>query len=377
MSTPAPFVPPPYPFERLAGIKAAASAHDGGLVDLSIGTPCDPPPPAVIAALGASGTEHGYPASIGSLGLREAASRWMSRRLGVSVAPTDVLACVGTKEFVSSVPQWLRLRSPARDTVLYPVVAYPTYEMGAILSGCRALPYETLDAISGEDAERALCLWVNSPGNPAGQLEDLGAAASWGRSHGVPVLSDECYIELTWDGPPETILRQGPGGVLAVHSLSKRSNMAGVRIGFIAGDPELVGYLGEVRKHAGMMVSGPAQAAASVALDDDSHVDEQRERYHARLVRLAEILTEAGIPAQLPAGGFYLWVSAAAAIPGDDETTGWALARWLAEHGGVLASPGELYGPGGNDFVRLAVVQPMERIDLVAKRLAGVNWSEQ
>lgn len=376
------FVPPPYPFARLGSLTAIASAHDGGMVDLSIGTPCDPPPPAVVEALGSSGTERGYPPSIGSEALRSAASGWMERRFGVEVPAHDVLACVGTKELVSLMPQWLRLRSPERDTVLYPAVAYQTYEMGAILCGCRPLPVEMapgggllLDTITAEDAERALCLWVNSPGNPAGHLEDLEAAAGWGRERGVPVLSDECYIELTWDGPPETILRHGADGVLAVHSLSKRSNLAGLRIGFVAGDHDLVTYLGEVRKHAGFMVPGPVQAAAVVALGDDVHVEEQRQRYLERLVRMAAILESAGIAVDMPGGTFYLWVRADGAQPAKGETNGWAMARWLAENGGVLASPGELYGPQGNDYVRLALVQPIESIDLVGERLASVpSW---
>jgi succinyldiaminopimelate transaminase len=377
------FVPPPYPFSLLGSLSEAAAAHPGGMVDLSIGTPCDPPPAAVVEALGSSGAERGYPAAIGSEALRSAASGWMARRLGVDVPAGDVVACVGTKELVSSMPQWLRLRSPDRDTVLYPAISYPTYEMGAILSGCRPVPVEMepggglrLDTVSEEDAGRALCLWVNSPGNPAGQLEDLGAMAEWGRERGVPVLSDECYIELTWDGPPETILSHGAEGVLAVHSLSKRSNLAGVRVGFVAGDHDLVSYLSEVRKHAGLMVPGPAQAAAVVALGDDVHVDEQRRIYHDRLVRLAEIMSDAGVPAELPGGSFYLWVDAGAARPAEGETKGWALARWLAETAGVLASPGQLYGPGGDDYVRLAVVQPIERIELAGERLAAAEpWS--
>jgi succinyldiaminopimelate transaminase len=372
------FVPPPYPFSLLGGLSELAAAHAGGMVDLSIGTPCDPPARSVVEALGSSGTERGYPPSIGSEALRSAASGWMERRFGVGVPAEDVLACVGTKELVSSMPQWLRLRSPDRDTVLYPSVSYPTYEMGAILSGCRAVPVEMepggglrLDTVSEDDAGRALCLWVNSPGNPAGQLEDLGAAAKWGRAHGVPVLSDECYVELTWDGAPNTILNHGSSEVLAVHSLSKRSNLAGLRVGFVAGDHDLVSYLGEVRKHAGLMVPGPAQAAAVVALEDDAHTEDQRQIYHDRLVRLASVLSAAGVPAELPGGSFYLWVNAGDALPEEGETKGWALARWLAENAGVLASPGQLYGPGGNDYVRLAVVQPMERIELAGERLAA------
>src|SRR5687768_7971956 len=311
------FTPPPYPYDRLEPMKAKAEAHDGGVVDLSIGTPNDPPPKLVLDALASSNSERGYPASIGTPAFRDAACGWMSRRLGVDIAASHVAACVGTKEFVASVPQYLQLRTPERDTVLYPAISYPTYEMGAILAGCRAVPVPVdewwqldLSAISDEDAARALVLWVNTPGNPAGQLDDLGAAAAWGRAHGVPVFSDECYVEYTWDGGPRTILREGTDGVVAVHSLSKRSNFAGARVGFYAGDGELVHYLREVREHAGFMVPGPVQAAAAVAYADDAHVDEQRARYLGRLERARTILGAIGLDAPLPGGAFYLWVPA-------------------------------------------------------------------
>jgi succinyldiaminopimelate transaminase len=359
------FVPPPYPYDRLAEITALANRHEGGAVDLSIGTPCDPPPPEVLAALGAGDTARGYPPSIGTVALRAAAARWIERRLGASVDPdTDLAACVGTKEFVASLPQYLKLRTPGRDTVLYPAISYPTYEMGAILAGLRAVPYLTLEEISDEDAARALAIWVNSPGNPTGELSDLAAAAAWGRARGVPVISDECYAEFTWTGRPTTILREDIAGVLAVHSLSKRDNFAGARIGFYAGDPELVHYLREVRKHAGLMPPGPVQAAAVVALGDDAHVDAQRARYQARLQRLAELVGKAGYPAQLPDGAFYLWVPA----PGGDA---WAAARDLAGQAGIVVSPGEFYGPAGAGYFRVAAVQPDERIELAARRVGA------
>lgn len=361
------FRPPPYPYDRLDELKAVAAALPGGLVDLSIGTPCDPPPRAVVEALAASGAERGYPASIGSPAYREAAAGWLERRLGVSVEPGALAACVGTKEFVAGAPALLRLRTPDRDTVLHPQIAYPSYAMGATLAGCRAVTVPpradgTLDlaAIDPSDAERALCLWVNSPANPSGALDDLGAAATWGRAHGVPVLSDECYVEFTWDGPPRTILEHGPEGVLAVHSLSKRSNLAGVRAGFYAGDAELVAYLSEVRKHAGLMVPGPVQAAAVAAWDDDAHVEEQRARYRHRLALMQRVLGDAGIDCPRPAGAFYLWVP----VPDGDA---WGLTRRLATEGGALVAPGEFYG--GDDHVRIAVVQPDDRLELVGRRL--------
>ncbi len=292
----------------------------------------------------------------------------MQRRLGATVDPeTELAACVGTKEFVASVPQYLHLRDPERDTVLYPAVSYPTYAMGATLSGLRHVPYLHLDGIARHDAQRALCLWVNSPGNPTGALLDLPVAAAWGRARGVPVLSDECYAEFTWSpapGGPTTILRAGTAGLLAVHSLSKRDNFAGARIGFYAGDAALVHYLREVRKHAGLMPSGPVQAAAVIALGDDAHVEAQRARYLARLQRLVEILGKAGYPAALPDGAFYLWVAA----PGGDA---WAAARDLASNAGIVVSPGEFYGPHGAEHFRVAAVQPDDRIELAARRVGA------
>jgi len=387
------FVPPVYPFDKLSSLGELARRHEGGVVDLSIGTPCDPPPGEVLEALATSGTERGYPSSVGTTEFREAASLWMSRRLGVNTDASAIAACVGTKEFVAGVPHWLHLRTPGRDTVLYPRLSYPTYEMGAILARCRAVPVPTrsdgtmdLAAISEEDAARALCLWVNSPGNPGGGLEDLAAVAQWGRTHAVPVLSDECYIEFTWAGRGHTILEHGPEGVLAVHSLSKRSNLAGLRAGFFAGDPDLVAYLSRLRQHAGFMVPGPVQHAAAVALGDDAHVDRQRATYLGRLQLFAKVLGEAGIHTDLPAGSFYLWVTVPesfrsaepAGVPSADRSAGpsaggslsWALATWLAGRGGVLVTPGDTYGPAGADHVRVALVQPTDRLELVARRLA-------
>jgi succinyldiaminopimelate transaminase len=357
------FVPPPYPYDRLGEVIALAGKHDGGAVDLSIGTPCDDAPPDVIAALSDPDAARGYPPSAGTPALRAAAADWIARRLGATVDPAaELAACVGSKEFVASTPQYLKLRDPSRDTVLYPAISYPTYAMGATLAGCRPVAYHLLAEIADSDAGRALCVWVNSPGNPTGELHDLAAAAEWGRARGVPVLSDECYAEFTWAGGPTTILRSGPTGVIAVHSLSKRDNFAGARIGFFAGDRELVHYLREVRKHAGLLPPGPVQAAAVLALGDDAHVEAQRARYLGRLRRLRQLLAAAGYPVELPDGAFYLW---AAAPDGD----AWAAARDLARRAGIVVSPGEFYGPESTRFFRVAAVQPNERIELAAARL--------
>jgi succinyldiaminopimelate transaminase len=373
------FRPPPYPYDRLTGLAKLAEAHPGGMVDCSIGTPCDPPLRSVVDALASSGTERGYPASAGSPQLRDAAAEWLARSFGVhDVAPSAVAACVGTKELVASVPHVLRLRQPEKDAVLYPAISYPTYAMGAALAGCRAVAVPPapgrlggldLSAIDPADAERALVLWSNSPSNPTGALGDLGAEAAWGRARGVPVFSDECYAAFTWEGPPRSVLQHGAEGVVAVHSLSKRSNLAGVRVGFYAGDADLVEFFRAVRQHAGLMVPGPAQAAGVVALADEHHVEVQRERYLERLAYLAGVLGAYGCPVTRPEGGFYLWVP----VPTDRWPDGWAMAEALASDGGLLVSPGELYGEGGAGYVRVAVVQPMERLALVGERLARVS----
>jgi aspartate/methionine/tyrosine aminotransferase len=371
------FEPPPYPYHRLAAAEALAAAHEGGMVDCSVGTPCDPPPPFVLEAMAGSGTERGYPESKGNIAFREAAAAWIARRFGVGIEPAAVSACVGTKEFVASAVQYLHLRSPERDVVLYPAVSYPTYAMGALLAGCRAVPVTPvapdgsgldLAAVDPADAARALVLWTNSPANPSGGLTDLGAAASWGRERGIPVFSDECYCEFTWSGPPRSILEHGTDGVVAVHSLSKRSNLAGARVGFYAGDPGIVGFLTDVRRHAGLMVPGPVQAGAVAALGDDTHVEEQRSRYQERLGFLQAMLAAAGVPAPLPEGSFYLWVPVP---PGMAD--GWDLTEVLARDGGMLVSPGDFYGASSSGFVRVAAVQPMERLALVAERLGAAK----
>lgn len=367
-----PFVPPPYPYDRLDRLAPLGAHHEGGVVDLSVGTPFDPPPASVISAFGSSGAERGYPASIGSAPLREAIASWIDRRFDLDVPTSAIAACIGTKEFVGTLPQWMRLQQPDRDTVLYPAISYPTYAMGATLAGCRAVPIPVdasgkllLSSVDQADVERALLLWVNSPSNPTGQLDDLDAAAAWGRKNRIPVFSDECYVEFTWDGPRRTILESGLEGVVAVHSLSKRSNLAGARVGFYAGDPDIVGFLSEVRKHVGMMVPGPAQVAGIAALADDEHVEVQRDRYLERLTGMAEVLSSwADCEVPMPQGGFYLWVPVGDA---------WRFVERLMSDGGALVSPGEFYGESGSAFVRVAVVQPAERIKLVAERLAGVS----
>ena len=374
------FVPPPYPQDRLSELKAIADALPGGVVDASIGTPIDPMPELVAEALiAATRAATGYPPSIGTPGYRDAAAAWIDRRFDVAVTPAHVIACIGTKELVASLPHHLALRDPSRDTVLYPAVSYPTYAMGATLSGLRAVPVPVdddwhldLDAVDAGDAERALVLWLNDPANPTGACATPGemvANVEWGRSRGIVVASDECYAEFTYDAQgaptaPVTALSAGLDGVLAVHSLSKRSNLAGLRAGFVAGDPALVQYLGEVRKHAGFMVPAPVQAAGAAALADDVHVEVQRARYAARRARLTPVLAAHDLRSDGGPSTFYLWLGS------DRGEDGWQIAARLAATGGLLAAPGDLYGPAGAAHARIALSLRDDDIETVVERLS-------
>ena len=375
------FVPPPYPHDRLRELRAVAEAVPGGLVDCSVGTPVDAMPEVARRALtDAAAAATGYPPAIGAPAYREAAAAWISRRFGVAVSSDAVLACIGTKELVSSLPRLLALRDPSRDTVLYPGVAYPTYEMGARLAGLRAVPIPLderwlldLSRIGEDDAARALVVWMNEPGNPTGASggdRHLRAVVDWARECGAIVASDECYAEFTYDesgspAAPATALAAGHDRVLAVHSLSKRSNMAGLRAGFVAGDAALISYLGEVRKHAGLMTPAPVQAAATAALVDDVHVDEQRARYARRRAQAQTALLDWGLVHDGGPSTFYLWLRSS-----DGREDGWSITRRLAEHG-LLVAPGDLYGPDGSAHVRLSLTQTDDRLALAFERLAA------
>ena len=374
------FKPPVYPYARLDTLKQRAGEAPGGIVDLSIGTPNDPVPDIVVDALAKAGPgAAGYPRAVGGPALREAAAGWMERSFGVTVDPAQVVNVIGTKELVASLPHLLRLRDPSRDTVLYPAVSYPTYAMGAQLGGCRAVPvplgegwHLDLSAVSEEDVARALLLWVNEPGNPTGSQSaaaPLGEAVAWARARGIIVASDECYVEFNWDDagefvPGATALSAGIDGVLAVHSLSKRSNMAGYRCGFLAGDGDLVAYVGSVRTHAGMMVPGPIQAAATAAWNDDEHVEVQRARYAERRRYARSRLADAGLVDSGGPSSFYLWVRSA-----DPAEDGWAVTARLAETGTLVAA-GDLYGDGGAGHVRIALVEPLDRLELAFDRMS-------
>ncbi|HEX8002286.1 MAG TPA: succinyldiaminopimelate transaminase [Mycobacteriales bacterium] len=354
---------PEFPWDRLTPYADRARAHPGGIVDLSVGTPVDPTPPVVQEALRAASDAPGYPLTAGTPALRDAAAGWLRRRLGVADAGT-VLPTIGSKELVASLPSALGLNG----RVLFPDLAYPTYDIGARLAGCEPVPVPTRDGLldlDALDAAGAALLWVNYPANPHGRVappEHLAAVVAWGRASGVLVASDECYAEYGWTAPVTSALANGPAGVLAVHSLSKRSNLAGYRAGFVAGDPAVVQALLEVRRHAGLIVPAPVQAAMVAALGDDPHVDEQRARYEERRALLGTALGNAGWRVDHSEGGLYLWATH------PDDADCWAAVGRLADRG-VLVAPGAFYGAAGARHVRIALTATTTEVADAARRL--------
>ena len=319
-------------------------------------------------ALRAAADWPGYPATHGTPRLREAAAGWLARSHGVIVDPAAVLPLIGTKEFIAALPGLLGC-GPG-DVVAYPELAYPTYDIGARLAGARGVATDGLAALGPEAAR---LVWVNSPSNPTGRVLPPGhlrKMVDGARERGTVLASDECYIGLGWEAEPVSVLHPDvcggtAEGLLAVHSVSKRSNMAGYRAGFVTGDPALIARLLEIRKHAGMMVPGPIQAAMAAALEDDEHAQRQRAVYAARRDRLRRALERAGFQISHSEAGLYLWASR----PGQDC---WGSVRLLAE-AGILVAPGEFYGPTGAGHIRVALTATDERIDAAATRLAQLS----
>lgn len=332
---------------------ALAAASGLPVLDLTQGVASDPPPllrgpcePSVAT----------YPLSAGSDELRAAAVFRLRHGFGVELAPDAVAACVGTKEFIATLPLFLRrMRPPGRrDTVLVPALGYPPYAYGAELAGLRVVrvPMDDqfrmrLDALPPHEVHRALCLWVNSPANPTGVVETLDRIARWGRRHGVLVLSDEAYADAAWDGPPRTVLDSGPAGVLAVHSLSKRSNSPHVRAGFYAGDPDLVSALVGLRRQAGFLPGAADQSLAVRLLRDERHAEAHHRRCRRRVLGLLDALRAAGLPCARPQGGPFLWLR----VPDGSDL---AFARRAAATAGLVVMPGSCYAPAGRNHVRIA-----------------------
>ncbi len=347
---------PDFPWDALAPFGATAKEHRAGAIDLSVGTPVDPTPEFIQSALRESANSPSYPVTMGTPELRASLTQWAKERLGAT-GDFGVLPLIGSKEFVAWLPTFLTSQS-----VLYPEVAYPTYLVGALLAKAEA----TTVGIDAEKWPTAELAWVNSPSNPTGRVHsesEYRAAIEWSRSTGGVVVSDECYLEFGTNVTPTSILQFTDGenkNILAVHSLSKRSNLAGYRAAFVVGDPALIAQILEVRKHAGMMVSLPVQKAMIAALSDTAHVDQQRARYNARKSMLIPALENAGFKIDFSDAGLYLW-----ATRNEDC---WTSVAWLAQLG-ILATPGIFYGAEGSQHIRIAMTATDAQISEAAARI--------
>ncbi|WP_218620525.1 succinyldiaminopimelate transaminase [Mycolicibacterium hippocampi] len=356
---------PVFPWDTLADVTALARSHPDGIVDLSVGTPVDPVAPVIRDALAAASAAPGYPTTAGTPALREAAVKALARRYGITgLSENAVLPVIGTKELIAWLPTLMGL-GPA-DTVVVPELAYPTYEVGALLAETMV---ERADSLLQLGPQQPALIYLNSPSNPTGKVlgvDHLRKVVQWARERGALVASDECYLGLGWDAAPVSVLHPDVcdgdhTGLLAVHSLSKTSSLAGYRAGFVAGDPAVVAELLAVRKHAGMMVPTPVQGAMVAALDDDAHEKVQRERYAHRRDALLPALRSAGFTVDHSEAGLYLWATR-------DEPCRDTVA-WLAQRG-MLVAPGEFYGPRGTRHVRVALTATDERIAAAVQRLA-------
>ena len=331
-----------------------------------MGTPVDPVAPVIRAALAEASASPGYPMTAGTAQLRASATAALARRYDVTgLGEHAVLPVIGTKELIAWLPTLVGLGSD--DVVVIPELAYPTYEVGARLAGAQVIPADSLTQLGPQSPA---LIFLNSPSNPTGRVlgaDHLRKVVEWARERGALVVSDECYLGLSWDEQPYSVLHPSVcggdhSGLLAVHSLSKSSSLAGYRAGFAAGDAAVVGELLAVRKHAGMMVPGPVQAAMVAALDDDEHAIAQRDRYASRRRVLLEAFRGAGFTVEHSEAGLYLWVTR-------DEPCR-ATVDWLAQRG-ILVAPGDFYGPAGARHVRVAMTATDERVAAAVQRLSS------
>ena len=347
---------PDFPWDALAPYGAIAKEHHAGIIDLSVGTPVDQTPDFIQDALRDSANSPSYPLTVGTPELRGAITEWARKNLGAT-GDYAVLPIIGSKEFVAWLPTFL-----TSESVLYPEIAYPTYLVGALLAKAEATPV----AISAKEWPNADLAWVNSPSNPTGRVHsenEYRDAISWARKTGAVVVSDECYLEFGTNQIPTSILQYTDGdnhNILAVHSLSKRSNLAGYRAAFVVGDPALIAQILEVRKHAGMMVPLPVQKAMIAALADTEHVSKQRNRYNSRKEMLIPALKAAGFAINFSDAGLYLWATR--------HEDSWQSVAWLAQLG-ILATPGVFYGAKGSEHIRIALTATDQQISDAAARI--------
>ncbi|WP_122820442.1 succinyldiaminopimelate transaminase [Varibaculum vaginae] len=376
---PRPLRLPVFPWDLLASYRETAAAVSGGVIDLSIGTPIDDCPQIAQAALQSAANSPGYPMVVGSSQLRHAMLTWAVGRGITCLNEDSFLPTVGSKELVANLG-W-QLGIGAGDKILFPEIAYPTYDICARLAGAQGVPVSNDISTWPRDAK---LVWINTPANPTGRVAAKGwlqNVVSWAREVGAVVASDECYGELTYEGaePAPSLLQEDVCGqsaenLLLVYSVSKESNLAGYRAAFVAGDSQLISALVAVRKHSGQMMPAPVQAALAAVLLDRSHVGKQVARYARRRKILSAALTKAGLTiAKECQAGLYLWVfdrkdRADVEKIEFDSGADWRLLKRFAQVGMIVA-PESFYNSCPGSHVRIALCVSDQEIEKAANRL--------
>ena len=356
---------PDFPWDSLESHRERASAHPDGLIDLSVGSPIDSSPSVAMGGLIEAANSPSYPLTAGSPGLRATMATWWERRRNAGpMTALEVMPSIGSKEMVGLLPTLLGVEPS--DCVVIPEIAYPTYAIGAHLAGARIVASDN----PTDWPKETKLIWLNSPGNPTGRVHDieyLRDALARARELGAVIASDECYAELGWDDCAvpslldQQVTKGNRSGAVALYSTSKQSNLAGYRAALVAGDQDIIQEILHARKHLGLIVPGPIQAALSAVLGDDEHVAIQKERYRVRRGIVREALTEAGFRIDDSEAGLYLW-----ATRGENcfETVTWCAER------GVLVAPGSFYGVAGGQHVRVALTVPDHQARALRERFS-------
>ena len=352
-----------YPLLRLDERRREVEARGVELYDFGTGDPREPTDPKIRQALIDGVPEVSqYPTTPGKKELREAFCAWMSRRHGVALDPdTEVLPATGSKEAIFHAPLAFLHPSQERVGVAYGTPGYPVYERGSLFAGGEPLPVrlkaenDFLLETEGADPEKARILWINYPHNPTGATATYGhleRVVSFCREHEILLFSDECYNDIYSGEPPPSILEITSERTLAFCSLSKRSGMTGYRSAMMAGDPELIAALKKLRPSIGVATQSFVQDAAAVAWADDEHVEKRRLTFGEKRALFKDFF-ERSVLEYLPTeASIYLWV----AVPGGDDE---AYALRLLEEG-IVVAPGRSFGPGGEGYVRVALVPHLE-----------------
>lgn len=352
------------------------------VIDFGVGDPKSPPPSFVINSLSTFAEKQktaGYPSYIGSLEYRNACANYMKREFGISLDPkTEICSTIGSKEAVFNFP--LTLVDPG-DVVICPTPGYPPYKNGTQFAGGEVYFVPLLEennflmdfeSIPQSICDRAKIIWINYPNSPTGAVATdvwYKGLIDWAKKNNIVIAADEgCYIEIYFDEKPKSILQFAKEGIVTFYSLSKRNNMTGYRIGFVAGDQTIIEGFKKVKTNIDSGTPNFIQDASILAMEDQSHVESMRKEYALKRKIMIDAFEKAGLPRCTSASTFYLWQKAPQGKTGED------LANALVELG-IVAIPGSAISDTahgvdpGKDHIRLALVPTMDEIVEAQKRI--------